>query len=92
MTKPASPPPTTERVRGTGVEVVVVARELALLVTSLIFVQIRDQWSEVTTSPDHFHSDFCLQLHFHWSGFVVLFPFICHINIKLIDILYSLAP
>lgn len=59
-----------ERVR-TRVEVVT---ELHFRVMSVIYVQIRGQGSEFTTTPNHFHSDFHLQLHSNWSGFIVLLP------------------
>ena len=61
---------TCERVR-TRVEVV---KEILFHVMSVIYVQIRGRESEFTTTPNHFHSDFHLQLHSNWSGFIVLLP------------------
>ena len=61
---------TCERVR-TRVEVV---KEILFHVMSVIYVQIRGRESEFTTTPDHFHSDFHLQLCYYWSGFTILFP------------------
>ena len=62
------------------VVVVVVLRGLFFLVMSVICLQIRGCWSEVTTTRDRFCSDFHLQLHSYLSGFVVLFP--CHLSCK----------
>ena len=54
--------------------VVSLVRELLFLVTSVIFAWIRGRGSKVTTTPYDFRSDFCQQLRFYRSGFVVLFP------------------
>ena len=70
------------------VVVVVVVRELLFLVMSVICVRIRGRGSDVTTTPNHIRSDFLLRRH---RNVFVLFLH-CHVNIKLIGILYSLAP
>ena len=50
-----------KRVRTRAVSVVVVVKELLFLVTSVICVRIRSRRSEVTTTPHHIRSDFCLK-------------------------------
>ena len=67
---------------------VLAVRELLLLATSVIVVQIRGHGSEVTTIPYHFRSDFRLQLRSCRIGFVVLFP--RYLLLKLETYRYSL--
>ena len=80
-----------KRVRTRVVAVVVVVRELLFLVMSVICVRIRGRGSEVTTTPYHIHSVFCLKRFSYHNGFVVLFLH-CHENRKHLGTLHSLAP
>ena len=60
--------------------VVVVVRELLFLVTSVICVRIRGHGSEVTTTPYHIRSDFCLKQRSYHNGFIVVF--LCYLSHK----------
>ena len=77
-----------DRVRARVVVVVVVLREVLFFLTSVICVRVRGHGSEVTTTPYQISVYSCVL-----TGVDSLYysHVICHVNMKLIGKLYSLA-